>query len=269
MFASGGSVYDTATGTRRDVRQSRFARRGVLAQLPLVVGRGRQTVGRRRDAWHGRHQQHGHDGRAGRPLHRRTPPPGWSSRRRPPTRPASSRARDGCSWRPGLPSSHLLAVDLRTGAIERLDASTSPPCASTCSGGSTGVTRWPRCSRATRRTSPCSTCPDADVESNLAATIDDAGTDSTFSFATDLASVDHPTRDFSGPRPRRRLLRRRERAPRPVADAGDGAGPRPGSLAGLAAAIARPALAVAGAAPPDPGRLTTASRPARSAAAAA
>ncbi len=37
------------------------------------------------------------------------------------------------------------------------------------------------------------------VESNLAATIESAGTDSTFSFATDLASVAHPTRDFASP----------------------------------------------------------------------
>ena len=84
---------------------------------------------------------------------------------------------------------------------------------------------------------------DPDVESNLAATIDAAGTDSTFSFATDLASVKHPTRNFATPS--RTATPPPSWAPRdPAADAGT-TPDRAWLAAGLLGGVGAAALALA------------------------
>ena len=97
-----------------------------------------------------------------------------------------------------LPSSQLLAVDLPSGAVERLDLDLVPVRADLLGwiGQGHALAEVRQGDEAHLTVLDLS---DTDVESNLAATIDAAGTDSTFSFATDLASVKHPTRNFATP----------------------------------------------------------------------
>ena len=94
------------------------------------------------------------------------------------------------------PSSRLLAVDLRSGAVERLRLDLTPVRVDLLG----WIDRRHALAQVQKGDEAHLTVLDLsgpDVTSNLAATIEAAGTDSTFSFATDLASTDHPTRDFS------------------------------------------------------------------------
>ena len=110
LLASGGSVYDTATGTRHDVRQTRFGDEEFWLSSLWWTGVAHDG-GERRDAVDGRRQQHGHDGRTGRPLHRRTPPAGWSGRRVP----LHSRPRRGLApAAPGAPGPEQRAAGGRS-----------------------------------------------------------------------------------------------------------------------------------------------------------
>ena len=119
------SVYDTVTGTRRDVRQTRCPRRGVLGSAPSGGSGGRRRSPDDGTLVAGRRQQHGHDGRAGRPLHRRSPASGWSVGDYPYTAGLVEGSRR-LLLETRAPSSHLLAVDLRSGAIERLRLDLTP-----------------------------------------------------------------------------------------------------------------------------------------------
>ena len=236
LLASGGSVYDTATGTRHDVRQTRFGDEEFSAQLP-VVDRVAHDGGERRDAVEGRRQQHGHDGRTGRPLHRRTPPAGWSGRRLPYTAGLVEGSRR-LLLETRNPSSDLLAVDLRTGTTQRLRLDLTPVRVDLLG----WIDRRHALAQVQKGDEAHLTVLDLsgpDVTSNLAATIETAGTDSTFSFATDLASVAHPTRDFSGTDDGGSVD-----TDAPLPGAGSG-GPDPAwLLAGLAAGLSAAALAV-------------------------
>ena len=92
-------------------------------------------------------------------------------------------------------SSHLPAVDLRTGALERLKLPLSPV--------QVDLLGWIGRDHALAQVRQGSEqnlivfdLSGAEVESNLVAPFDDEGTNSTFSFATDFATVDQPTIDF-------------------------------------------------------------------------
>ena len=94
------------------------------------------------------------------------------------------------------PSSHLLAVDLRTGAYERLELPLTPV--------HVDLVGWigrdhalAQVRQGTEQNLMVLDLSDAAVETNLVAPFDDEGTDSTFSFATDFATVRHPAAEFT------------------------------------------------------------------------
>ncbi len=96
----------------------------------------------------------------------------------------------------GSSSSHLLAVDLRTGVHERVEL----PLTSV----HVDLVGWigrdhalAQVRQGTEQNLIVLDLSDAAVETNLVAPFDDEGTDSTFSFATDFATVRHPTTDFT------------------------------------------------------------------------
>lgn len=166
VWASGAAVYDTATGTRRDVfDRGEFdvdfwlsfdwsgwppmvADDGSLARVPDGYGAGLFAGGRR----------------------------------------VLLGTRD--------PSSHLLTVDLRTGARERLELPLVPVQVDLLGWiGRDHVLAQVR--QGSEQSLHVFDLSDAKVETNLVAPFDDEATDSTFSFASDFATVRHPTRDFT------------------------------------------------------------------------
>jgi len=96
------------------------------------------------------------------------------------------------------PSSHLLAVDLGTGAAERLELPLTPVHVDLLGwiGGDLALAQVRQGDEVNLIDFDLS---DADVESNLVAPFDDEGMQNTFSFATDFATVRHPATDFSEP----------------------------------------------------------------------
>jgi hypothetical protein len=193
-FAAGTSVYDTATRRRFDVRESRYAQSDFWLSGLWAV-----------DGWP---QMVGDDGTVakvsvnnaldvaslgGRVVTERVLPGG----------PADDDHTVGLFDGRGRalvetrsPSSHLLAVDLRTGAVERL---TLP-----LSAVHVDLLGWigrhhvmAQVRQGSEQNLVVLDLSDAEVETNLAAPFDDEGTDSTFSFATDFATVRHPTTDFT------------------------------------------------------------------------
>jgi len=194
-FAAGTSVYDTEAGRRFDVRENRFGQSGFwLSGLWAMEG------------WP---QMVGDDGTVAKvsvnntvdaaPLGGRVLEVG-----RLPGGPANDDHTVGLFDGRGraivetrAPSSHLLAVDLRTGAVERLTL----PLTSV----HVDLLGWVGRDHAMAQVRQGSEqnlivfdLSDAEVETDLAAPFDDEGTDSTFSFATDFATVQHPTYDFDG-----------------------------------------------------------------------
>jgi len=94
------------------------------------------------------------------------------------------------------PSSHLLSVNLRTGARERLNLPLVPVQVDLLGWiGAGHVLAQVR--QGSEQNLIVFDLSDAEVETNLVAPFDDEGTDSTFSFATDFATVRHPASDFS------------------------------------------------------------------------
>ena len=93
------------------------------------------------------------------------------------------------------PSSHLLAVDLRTGTRERLELPLTPV--------QVDLVGWinrdhvlAQVRQGSEQNLIVFDLSGTKVETNLVAPFDDEETDSTFSFATDFATVRHPTVDF-------------------------------------------------------------------------
>ena len=92
-------------------------------------------------------------------------------------------------------SSSLLAVDLRTGASERLELPLTPVLVDLVGWiGRDHVLAQVR--DGSEQNLIVFDLSDTEVQSDLVAPFDDEGTDNTFSFATDFATVRHPTRDF-------------------------------------------------------------------------
>ena len=170
-WASGAAVYDTATGTRRDVYERRWFDRDFWlsfewAGWPPAVADDGSLASDVDELVPADHTVGVFDGSRRLLLETRTP------------------------------SSHLLAVDLRSGAREPLELPLSPV--------HVDLLGWVGRDHALAQVRQGSAqhlivldLSDADVETDLAAPFDDEGTESTFSFATDFASVAHPTVDFS------------------------------------------------------------------------
>ena len=236
LLASGGSVYDTATGTRHDVRQTRFGDEEFWLSSLWWTG-SPTTVGNDGTLW-----------RVGVNNTVTTAAPGdrYTDGPRLP-----GGAVGDSPYTAGLvegsrrllletrnPSSDLLAVDLRTGTTQRLRLDLTPVRVDLLG----WIDRRHALAQVQKGDEAHLTVLDLsgpDVTSNLAATIETAGTDSTFSFATDLASVAHPTRDFSGTDDGGSVD-----TDAPLPGAGSG-GPDPAwLLAGLAAGLSAAALAV-------------------------
>ncbi len=193
-FAAGTSVYDTETGRRFDVRENRFdPSQFWLSGLWAHVG------------WP---QAVGDDGTVAKvsvnnqldiaPLGARVATvaglPGGAGDDDHSVGLFDDRGRVIVETR--APSSHLLAVDLRTGARERLEL----PLTSV----HVDLLGWIGRDHAMAQVRQGSEqnlivfdLSDAEVETNLAAPFDDEGTDSTFSFATDFATVGRPATDFT------------------------------------------------------------------------
>ena len=237
FLASGGSVYDTATGTRHDVRQTRGGDEEFwLSTLwwtgwPTTVGDDGTlwTVGVNNTVTTAAPGDHYSDGPR---------LPGGAVGESPYTAGLVEGSRR-LLLETRSPSSQLLAVDLRSGAVERLRLDLTPVRVDLLG----WIDRRHALARVQKGDEAHLTVLDLsgpDVTSNLAATIDAAGTDSTFSFATGLASTDHPTRDFSATDDDGGSLD--VEAPLPGAGAGR---PDPAwLLAGLGAGLAAAALAV-------------------------
>jgi hypothetical protein len=97
-------------------------------------------------------------------------------------------------------SSHLLAVDLLTGTTERLELPLTPVLVDLVGWiGRDHVLAQVR--DGSEQNLIVFDLSGPDVESDLVAPFDDEGTDSTFSFATDFATVRHPATDFITPEP--------------------------------------------------------------------
>ncbi len=170
VWASGAAVYDTATGTRRDV----FDRREFDGDFWLSFD------------WSGWPPMVSDDGSLARDANGRVPD-GYGVGLFAGGRRVLLETRD--------PSSHLLEVDLRTGARERLDLPLSPVWVDLLGWiGDDDVLAQVR--QGSEQHLIVFDLSNADVESNLVAPFDDEGTDSTFSFATDFATADQPTIDF-------------------------------------------------------------------------
>jgi hypothetical protein len=194
MFAAGTSVYDTATQRRFDIRESRFS-----SSESWLTGLWAH------DGWP---QMVNDEGTVAKVSVNNTvdvaPPGGRVTTVGPlPGGPADDDHTAGLFDGRGRaiietrsPSSHLLAVDLRTGAVERLTLPLTPV--------HVDLLGWIGADHALAQVRQGSEqnlivldLSDAEVETNLAAPFDDEGTVSTFSFATDFATVRHPTTDFS------------------------------------------------------------------------
>jgi hypothetical protein len=97
-------------------------------------------------------------------------------------------------------SSYLLEVDLRTGTIQRLELPLTPVLVDLVGWiGDDHVLAQVR--DGSEQNLIVFDLSDAEVESDLVAPFDDEGTDSTFSFATDFATVRHPATDFTTAEP--------------------------------------------------------------------
>ena len=151
------------------------------------------------------------------------------------------------------PASHLLAVNLRSGAIERLDLDIEP-----CRVDLLGwIDRDHVLAQVHRAEGPDAWAEegdltvldlsDATVESNHAAAIDAEGTDSTFSFATDFATVQRPTYDFDAATDDSNDVAAPQAGDGPLgADEGDDSPGPMWLLAGLAGGLVAAALVVLG-----------------------
>ena len=239
-FAAGTSVHDTETGRRFDVRESRLNPSGFW--LSGIWGK---------DGWP---RMVGDDGTVATVSVNNTvdvaSPGGRASTVAPlPGGAAHDDHAVGLFDGPGrviietrAPSSHLLAVDLRTGAQERLELPLTPVHVDLLGWiGRDHVLAQVR--QGTEQNLIVLDLSDAEVEANLVAPFDDEGTDSTFSFATDFATVDHPATDFT----EARADGGSADSTRPDAVGADGGGAGPGALwlvASLTGGVAAGAVAV-------------------------
>ena len=236
FLASGGSVYDTATGARHDVRQTRFGDEQFWLSALWWTG-SPTTVGDDGTLWTVGVNNTVTTAAPGDRYTDGPRLPGGAVGESPYTAGLVEGSRR-LLLETRAPSSRLLAVDLRSGAVERLRLDLTPVRVDLLG----WIDRRHALAQVQKGDEAHLTVLDLsgpDVTSNLAATIEAAGTDSTFSFATDLASTDRPTRDFS------------------TADdggSGDAEAPLPGAgagrpypawlLAGLGAGLVAAALAV-------------------------
>jgi hypothetical protein len=135
------------------------------------------------------------------------------------------------------PSSHLLAVNPRTGSSERLELPLTPVLVDLVGWiGTHHVMAQVR--DGSEQNLIVLDLSGAEVESNLAAPFDDEGTDSTFSFAVDFATVADPVTDFSTPAPASEDVATESSSPGADADPDTDGGPDPAwLLGGLVAGI--------------------------------
>ena len=170
VWAAGAAVYDTETGTRRDVYERRWFDREFWLN----------------DSWSGWPPMVADDGSLARDIDELVPA-GYTGGL------FDGGGRVLVETR--APSSHLLAVDVRTGASERLKLPLTPVHVDLLGWiGRDQVLAQVR--QGSEQNLIVFDLSGAEVESNLVAPFDDEGTDSTFSFATDFASVQRPTVDF-------------------------------------------------------------------------
>ena len=194
MVATGGTVFDTATGIVHDVRESGPDANGFWLSGLWWTG-WPKAVGDDGTLW----SADVNNTLSTAPLGGRTadgPPLPGGAVGATPYAPGLVDGSRRVVLTPRSPSSQLLAVDPRSGAIERLRLDLTPVRVDLLG----WIDRRHALAQVERGEEAHLTVLDlsgADVESNLAATIETAGTESTFSFATDFATADHPTRDFS------------------------------------------------------------------------
>jgi hypothetical protein len=193
-FASGGSVYDTATGRRHDVRQTRFSSKDFWLSSLWWTG-WPKAVGDDGTLWAvGINNTVSTAPAGGRAVDGRDLPGGAVG-----DSPYTVGLVDGADrllLETRTPSSHLLAVDLRTGARERLELPLTPVHVDLLGWiGPDHVLAQVR--QGTEVDLVTLDLSDTDVESNLAAPFDDEGSESTFSVATGFATPEHPTTDFT------------------------------------------------------------------------
>jgi hypothetical protein len=240
-FAAGTSVYDTETGRRFDVRENRSNPSGFwLSGMWSMEGWPRMV---------------GDDGTVaivsvnntlevappGGRVVTVAPLPGGAAHDDHTVGLFDGRGRAIIETR--APSSHLLAVDLRTGAQERLELPLAPV--------HVDLVGWigrghvlAQVRQGDEQNLIVFDLSDAEVETNLVAPFDDEGTDSTFSFATDFATVRHPTTDFTEATDSHGGS---ADSSRPGAVGADGGGDCPGAMwlvAGLVGGLAAAAVVV-------------------------